>query len=87
MLRSVRNIGFALALAASVPAGAAFAQVVVQSGGLLPSSSNGQGEPQPTNSLPQGFYAATPVGQHRQTPQDYWSGQNAIAGANIAPRG
>lgn len=78
MLGNLRSAGLALALTAIavVPAGAAFAQEYVQSGGLLPPGSNGQGEPQPANSLPQGFYNGTPVMQHREALQSYWSGQN-----------
>ena len=81
MLGNLRSAALALALTAIavVPAGAAFAQEYVQSGGLLPPSSNGQGEPQSANSLPQGFYNGTPVMQHRQALQSYWSGQNGAS--------
>jgi hypothetical protein len=80
MFRKIRSAGLALALTAIavVPAGAAFAQEFVQSGGLLPAGSNGQGEPQPANSLPQGFYNGTSVMQHRQALQTYWSGQDGV---------
>ena len=89
MVRNVRKIGLSLALAAAAVAlaGAAFAQVVVQSGGLPPPGSNGQGEPQSANSLPQGCYAGTPVGQHRQALQNYWTGQDAAASASLAQGG
>ena len=87
MLRNIRSAGLALALTAIavVPVGAAFAQEFVQSGGLLPPGSNSQGEPQSANSLPQGFYAGTPVGQHRQALQSYWSGQDGTS--SFTPRG
>ncbi len=85
MLRNLRSAGLALALAAIaaapvVPAfagegnGPAFGSVGVEVGGLLPPGSNSQGQPQSANSLPQGFYNGTPVMQHRETLQNYWSG-------------
>jgi hypothetical protein len=44
-------------------------------GGTLPSSSNGQGEPQPINSLPPGFENGTLAMQHRQALHHYWAEQ------------
>lgn len=44
-------------------------------GGTLPSTSSGQGEPQPINSLPPGFENGTPAMQHRQALHHYWAQQ------------
>ena len=44
-------------------------------GATLPSTSNGQGEPQPLNSLPPGFENGTPAMQHRQALHHYWAEQ------------
>ncbi len=52
------------------PAPAYTAGVVI--GGTLPSNSNGQGEPEPANSLPPGFEDGTPAMQHRQALHSYW---------------
>ena len=80
MFRTLRYAGLALALAAvavvpAVPAFAGEGGTYVQSGGLVPTGSNGQGGPQSANSLPSGFYNGTPVMQHHAALQNYWNGQ------------
>jgi hypothetical protein len=49
--------------------------VHVTIGGTLPPISNGEGEPQPINSVPPGFEDGTPAMQHRQAMQRYWAEQ------------
>lgn len=44
-------------------------------GGMLPSGSNSQGEPQSPNSLPPGFMDGTPAMQHHVAMERYWTGQ------------
>ena len=60
-------------------------------GGTLPSNSNGQGEPQPINSVPPGFANGTPAMRHRQALHRYWAEQalqvRPYAGTSQQPNG
>ena len=42
-------------------------------GDTLPSNSNGEGEPEPVNSLPRGFDNGEPGLAHQQSVQHYWA--------------
>ena len=42
-------------------------------GGTLPSNSNGEGEPEPINSLPRGFDNGEPGLARQQAVQHYWA--------------
>lgn len=47
--------------------------VGVTVGGTLPSNSNGEGEPQPVNSLPKGFDNGMPGVAEQNAVQQYWA--------------
>jgi hypothetical protein len=65
--------------------------VHVTTGGTLPPTSNGEGEPQPINSVPPGFEDGTPAMLHWQAMQRYWAEQAGqaehLADANQQPNG
>ena len=64
---------YSAASATDAYAGRQPARVGVVVGGTLPSNSNGEGEPEPVNSLPRGFDNGMPGLMRQQAVQQYWA--------------